>query len=528
METSIHTHRLDDYFSAFASIVRAVVAATKPPYFTTSVPNLYEIYLSGFSDDQRQTHRCHACRRFIEQYGGLVVLDEEGHSRSLFWSADVPEIYRRSVAEMRTEVEHASAEDVFYSEAADWGTVSTFDKKRGLEWTHFAVSSPQRFHHPLKTAGQMMAERREELGMLARGLGEFSYEVVTKAKALLESEQLYRSEKTLGVATWLLALHNRIANLKNRRLRHHILLRAVATAPAGFCHVKSTMIGTLLEDLSSDLPFETTKRRFAEKMHPLQYQRAQAAPTDANIAEAEKIVAKLGTAGALARRFAKLEDVQALWKPWVATLPPPKGVFGHLKAEATGGAETIGGIVSITWEKFARTVLPNAEQIEFKVPAHGSFIALVTAANPDAPPMLQWDRDDRRNPVSWYLYHSGSFAKRWNLKEGWCEVSAITLLPSMWRGEDALKHQGEGAILILKDARDTEYLNGGGFFTESLKSEYHAVRRTLEAYTKSAVIVGKDEATACGYDLRKGVPMYAAVRVTVGGLRQLYSIDRWD
>ncbi len=56
----------------------------------------------------------------------------------------------------------------------------------------------------------------------------------------------------------------------------------------------------------------------------------------------------------------------------------------------------------MTWEKFARTVLPDAETIELYVPAEAApYVAMVTAANPQAPPILQWDRAERRNPVSW-------------------------------------------------------------------------------------------------------------------------------
>lgn len=53
------------------------------------------------------------------------------------------------------------------------------------------------------------------------------------------------------------------------------------------------MIGTLLDDIASGMSFDSVSRRFAEKMHPLQYQRPQAAPSAGNIAQAEKIVEKL-------------------------------------------------------------------------------------------------------------------------------------------------------------------------------------------------------------------------------------------
>ena len=73
------------------------------------------------------------------------------------------------------------------------------------------------------------------------------------------------------------------------------------------------MIGTLLEDLATGMDFATVSARFAAKMHPLKYLRPQAAPRAGNIADAEKIVAKLGIARSLERRFARIDEIETLW-----------------------------------------------------------------------------------------------------------------------------------------------------------------------------------------------------------------------
>ena len=530
--------RADDDFPEVADAVRASVAVAKPPFFRVDAGDLFQTYLSGFPEHERQTFNCNACHRFIKNYGNLVTIDEEGRTRSVFWTGTFPETYKKAITNLREAVEHAPILGVFCSSEPTWGTGPTRDAKRGIDWTHFHVSSPQRFQHPLKTAHQVASEIHEEYGMLQRGLAEFPRDAVAKAKALLGTEQLYRGEKTLGVATWLLALHDRLESTKNTHYRDALMWRAVATAPPGFCHVKSSMIGTLLEDLVADLPFEEVKRRFADKMDPMQYQRAQTAPTDGNIAQAEQIIAKLKTAGSLERRFARLEDVDAIWRAPNATRPDGSnvrtrsepGVFSHLKSEnKQKNISDVGGQVIMTWVKFSRQVLPTAEKIEMEVPSRGSFIAFTTATNADAPPILQWDNYEQRNPVSWYVYRSGSNCSQWNLKPGWQTVTAVTLLPPLWFGSK-ISHHGEGAIFLLEGARDT-HASGAGFFTEDLKSDYHPIRRTLEAYMMNAKVTGREEATACGYDLRKGTAgkeFNVRVRVTCGGLRTLYRIDRWD
>jgi hypothetical protein len=301
--------------------------------------------------------------------------------------------------------------------------------------------------------------------------------------------------------------------------------RAIATAPAGFCHPRSSMVGTLLEDIASGMAFDDAAKRFAAKMHPLQYQRPTAPPRAGQIDAAERLVEQLGIAAALPRRFAQLEDLEVLWRP--ATPPgADRGVFGHLRpGAAPRGSGLEVGAKLITWERFARDVLPGAGIIEVYAPIIGNYCALVTAVDLAAPPLLQWDLPERRNPVSWYVYSGGSPAERWARRAGnWVPATAVTLQPSMW-GDRPLKYQGESAIFILAGARDTSP-SGTALFPEMLRSELHGARSVIEAYSRRGTLAGAVEATACG--LRVGDHSNARVRVTTRtGSRFTYQIDRW-
>ena len=159
-----------------------------------------------------------------------------------------------------------------------------------------------------------------------------------------------------------------------------------------------------------------------------------------------------------------------------------------------------------------------------------SYGAFVTAADPDAPPILQWDRPERRIPVSCYVYTSGSAPEAWNLDAGgYHPLTAIALQPWMWDGAEGYPHQGRGALLIVLGARDLTYTSGAGLFPAFLKSDYHGIRATIEAHTKGAVVAGAAEATACGLFLHKGTTTWNyLVRVTAGSAVQTYNLDRWD
>lgn len=522
----------DDYEDLLGSVRDHFAAtASSGPLFTTDAEGLFAVFLDSLPEHERQHHTCHACRNFVERYGGIVSIDESGRTVPVMWG-DAPGFYGPAFAAVRKIVSRARVNGVFLTSERVWGQPVTG------EWRHMAITPPRALvfaQTVLKTAGQARAEKREEYAMLCRGLAEFPQDVVAQALNILESEALYRNEKCLGPAKWLAELHARRADLHGRA-RDNITWLAVAKAPPGFCHVRSTMIGTLLEDLAAGMPFEAIRRRFTEKMNPLQYQRPQVEPDAGNIAQAEKIVAALRSAGALDRRFARIEDVQVkLWTPKqeVVRSPETSGkVFGHLKprGERRMGAVEIPA-TKITWEKFARTVLPEADQIEVLVPSRGAFIALCTAVNPEAPPLMQWDREEKRNPVNWYVYPGGSPAGHWDLVAGtYVPVTAVTCLPSMWDEDHGHDHQGKGIILILQGCRDMHPVGGAALFPEVLKSEYRAVRRTMEAYSRGARISGEEEASACGIDLRKGNHWNCHVRVASkdGSKVVHYTLDRWD
>ncbi|MBK9945460.1 MAG: hypothetical protein IPP13_28050 [Kouleothrix sp.] len=175
------------------------------------------------------------------------------------------------------------------------------------------------------------------------------------------------------MAEWLQQLHARRADTKHQILRDTLTWRAVATAPAGYRHPRSSMIGTLLDDIAAGMPYDDIAGRFKAKMHLLQYQRPQAAPKAGNIAHAEKVVAQLDAAGALARRFARVAETQALWRPTPPRRPAAgaaDGVFSHLLPAAKQPAGVSIPPTTITWVKFRDTVLSQAERIECKI-VHG-------------------------------------------------------------------------------------------------------------------------------------------------------------
>lgn len=516
-----HTGNTDDAaYDVYVERINARFQASMQagPLFTTDA-SLWDAYLTAMPEDRRQYHTCHACKEFIVRVGGMVRIAEDGTTVSALWDeTEAPEEYRASVAAMLRLVRRATVTGVFLSKDGVLGKPVT-----GV-WHHFAVRNTSPVQNRLLTAGQLAAEKREDFGTVSRALVEWTEPQIAQALTLLRTDALYRSEKVLGQAEWLHALQvAKAAALGNRKA--NVVWRAIADAPKGFCHPRASMIGTLLDDIAAGLDFAEVSRRFREKMSPLHYQRPSAAPSAGAIAAAEKLVAEMGIAPAFARRYARLEDITTLWRPTVVDAPPPAGVFGHLtpRGEAVTKEITAPPTV-ITWEKFSRTVLPTATALEVNAPTIGNYMAFVTASDMDAPPIVQWDRADTRNPVTWYVYHNGSPSVQWGVKPGWARVSAVALGPSQWNG-DAFAHHGKRALFVIdgaKDAKDAELC----LFPELLRSELHGARSVIEAHSRSMRIGGREDASACGLAFADRAPV--DVRVTTSGPRVVYRIDRWD
>lgn len=496
--------------------------------FDTDAEGLWTIYLN-LLPAERQVHNCSACRRFIEHYGGLVAIADDGSQVPAMWSgSDWPVFYTPMVMALHDVVKKAKVVGTYLDARSVWGTPMTG------KWEHLSASigNATAYKHPLLTAGQAMAAKREDYGTVATTLQHFSLEVLTQGLRLLETESLASSQKFVGPVMWLRDLQRARNATRHHQARNNILWRAIASAPDGYCHTRASVVGTLLQDIVDGVAFEAVRARFNAKVNPEDYQRPKAAPTAGNIAAAERIVEALGIKASLPRRFARMDDLETIWLP-----KPPKRddradamayTFAHLapKEPAQTAQSLKAQPTVITWVKFAAAVLPRAAAMEMDVPAYGTFIAFTTAVDPAAPPILKWDRPDRRNPVAWYVHPKRSSAATWRLISGWCKVNAVALLPTLW-GDQPMPFVAEGAVLVLNGAADTENV-GTGLFPQHLRGELHEVRATIEAYSRAARLADAESATACGYDIRKGHRSNVSVRVLSDNIWTPYLIDRWD
>lgn len=505
------------------------------PLFTTDATDLFDIFLNGLPEEARQHYNCRACRNFVNRYGGLVVIASNATTVPVMWTISHP-FFAKAIDDVKMAVDKAKVTGVFLTSEKRLGTPKT-----GV-WTHMSVDTPKYLIHKdrygLKNAEQAMTEKAEDFKMLMNAVIKYKTSTVETAVNLLKTDSLYRGEKILGMAEWFLAVVKSTRSGRNPydsgAFRNNIW-RFVAIAPAGFCHVSSGMIGTLLEDIENGLDYELVERRFNEKMNPTKYQRPQALPSAGNVKRTEEIVAKMGIANSFKRRFAKIEEIPLIWKPvGKKKATESTGLFAGLatKKSMTKKEPTIvGRNQTMTWEKFQRTVLPNAKEIELYTGDFdnmaNNYSAIVTAEDMDAPPIIAWDTEENRNPFSWYLYAMGSSPISWNLQHhDYVKVTGITYQPSMW--QEGYERMGKGVFFILEGCKDTRKPSAC-LFPEILRGELREVRSTIEEYSRTMTISGADEATACGRLFQEGRATWRCkLRVHTDLGWTIYELDRWD
>ena len=92
-----------------------------------------------------------------------------------------------------------------------------------------------------------MAEKREEFKMVNRALQDFTAETVSQALELINADILYRGDKAKPNIMWFDELASKASTFKGERKRN-ITWLAVANAPSGFTHIRSSAAGNFVEE----------------------------------------------------------------------------------------------------------------------------------------------------------------------------------------------------------------------------------------------------------------------------------------
>src|SRR5690606_7921028 len=102
-----HEHDYSALLDSVRQSFQAIIGGIQGGLFMTDAEGLNDLYLDSLPSE-RQVHNCHACRRFIEVYGGLVAINDEGETVPAMWNpAGVPKFYRDTFTTLYATVKKA-------------------------------------------------------------------------------------------------------------------------------------------------------------------------------------------------------------------------------------------------------------------------------------------------------------------------------------------------------------------------------------------------------------------------------------
>lgn len=478
--------------------------------YCTNSENLWEYYLSSFPEQARSHYNCNTCRNFVNNYGGLVAINNDGTLVPAMWPEGT---------KMYDTVKSSPVVGVFSCKSITLG----IPHAGGFEHLCSVVNMCNVCLNP----NEKREYAAQKFRMVMSTLAEISESSIATLVELCADGAFKRTEVLKDRAFWLQEIKALSLEKMTRFHKKNLLWKKISEAPDSFCHVKQSVLWSILEDIEERLPTQVIIRKANAKLSSDTYQRPIAAPTESQIDVAERLVAKLNLAPSFERRLCRLDEVHALWrKGRDAPKAPEPSVFGNLREPQplTRSRRSDLEALPITWEKFHEEVLLRAKRIEIFTPQVSNYTVLVTAVHPDAPPLLKWDSKELRNPVSWYTWPKGMTPEHFGLKSNvFCEVLAVAYKPSMWNHQDRFDHLGFGVLFFLEGAKETTSPSPG-LFPEFLLSDLHPIRRVIEAHNRTTNVIGLEyDNHAIG--LMVGEPSVNH-KVRVDG--RVYIIDRRD
>lgn len=451
---------MSNTFKPFARLVqRDVTELTKHrAVFEVNLDRdaLFALYLASFPEGSnplfktRTEHDCSCCKSFVRAIGGMVTINDDGTYNTVWDSAaqKAEEPYRTVALALRDFVRTRPVAGLFRkgkseSSSGNEETRSMFPDGHVVTWSHFFSGKLPTYL--LVNDFSEVARVGTSMETCARGFKELKPAAVDTVLELIDQNAIYRGAEFGGLVQDFRRLQRVYFDLDEAgpaRSKHVAKTAFHLPAVAGF---RSTVIGTLVQDLSEGKPLEDAVRAYESKVAPQNYKRPTALVTPRMIEQAMGTIRELGLEEALERRLARLEDVSVqdvLWVNGTTTGRLKGGLEGMLlehakkpKAAPAHGAE-------IKIDDFVRDVLPSAKDVEvlFENSHLGNLMVLTAPQHEGNRKLFKWDND-----FAWSYGGNVTDAVRERVKRAGGNVDNAVLRVSLaWSNTDDLDLHCEG------------------------------------------------------------------------------------
>lgn len=528
-------------FPKFAKIVNtSVKKLTKGQdvfWANVDVDKLYEKYLSAFPEGtnpifKKQTeHDCSCCKQFIRRAGAIVTVNKDGTGLNTVWSdfQSMPVPYNIVAEQLHWMVSSAEIADLYLttlkeSKFGSEKSVSADKEGNALTWNHFYTDQLPGHLVVTGSTGEECGKYKTTVQVFERGLIELLPEAVATVISLVDDNTLYRGAEHREALVQFQKAQKSYKDLDDRA--KHLFVWKNAVGPAS--RFRNTVIGTLVQDLSTGVDIEDAVKSFETKVAPQNYKRTTALITPMMISKAMETIKELDLNESLERRYAKISDISVNDVLWVdnSVKPQMKGALEtallQQVAPKKSAADDEKNAEDVSLDVFLKTVLPDTTGMEllFKSGHLGNLMSLTAPVHPEPKQLFKWGND-----FAWSYGGNVADSIKERVKEAGGNVTNAKLRISLsWSNFDDLDlHVIEpGGREIYFGAKKGVY----GHLDVDMNAGVRMSRKPVENVAFEDLVDGPYKAVVHNFNKRESIDVGFTVEVENQGKLSHFSYDK--
>lgn len=512
-----------------------LVGRILPKGGTVKDNNLWRLFIDNIHESIRQRYNCNTCKKFIREWGDLVIIDTNNFIYSLLWNEEiVPDRFKESVKAMREACEngrvllndfyinHRIPKDMSGYSNNIIGKISRCEE----EYNHLHISKDS-----LKGINLSLTytEYLNSILTLLK-LSQCDSGHIDRYVSIINSDILIGVEKyrwTTSIKDFIREFHTNKTNIVP------LCIKYASIADWRWNGFRGSVVGQTFDSCCEGASDESIIRQYEYLTDPTKYMRPTSTPSDQLINQANRMFEEYGiTADSLRRRPARVDELTYIWRDSYVEEPPmsvhgidKSGVFDSLLSSNTKKKTIMPSKHKMSMNKFLYKILPDCDKVSILISNWGANrdfnlsnrgVWFLTSTVPDAAPILRWDKVDSRQPVSQfqlssainpYLYIPESY-----LEAGSIEVCGICYDSLYWNSDiNPETMSGSGINFVFDNGKlpIDKYL---GLFPEIIDSKFYSVRKVIEVYSQNNYL---DSITPEGASPACGIRFYHSDKISL-------------
>lgn len=391
---------------------------------------LFDLYLDSIPVEHNQIFRQRRYydgnydKHFIRNLGGVLFICND-LTIDTIWNVRLSEgnFFSDVVKKLHKHVSSSRLDNYLLKSERVAGHLANVDNYDDtIIWEHFYYQLPEKYVST--NVSERQGRYASWVSMLARSMNDLSLEAAKTVRYLIVENNLYRGKEFLNMVDQFIELKKSFLEAEDPC--YWVWLHAKKLGEK--TRFRSTVIGTLVEDLTNGVDLERAVVSFESKVAPTNYKRTTALVTPMMIDRAKATVADLGYSESIYRELAEMKDLPVDKMLFIATTNKVTDVFDQMSEQATSVVKSVDNCEVITASELLQK-LKGAKKVEVLRQPHSvaNEFVLTRAADSTAPNMFKWG-----NTLAWAYASGTTDAIKERVKEAGGDVTGDVRVSLAW------------------------------------------------------------------------------------------------